>query len=287
MFRKHFNAGTIIAIAALVFAMTGGAYAVTSGSGGAHATAQTAKKKSKVLRGPAGPRGPEGKQGPAGPTGAPGPAGPAGPTGPAGPPGTNGANGTAGKNGTNGKSVEVSAIQTGQPACNESGGAEVKQEGASTGAQVCNGQTGYTTVLPRGKVETGTWAVTFAEGTGETFFGTAGIDSISFPIPIAEPIESANFHKIEPPTLGAGGWEYPTPPAGCGGNVNEPSAEAGNLCIFETYTEHVGYFNAFSTNRLNGGVASPAAGTTGTVLQIGAQEGKHMLAFGTWAVGGN
>jgi Collagen triple helix repeat (20 copies) len=102
MLRRHFNATTIIAIVALVFAMTGGAYAVTGGgNGGAHATAQIAKKKkkkgkAKVLRGPRGPKGA---------TGATGPAGPAGPAGPQGPAGKDGTNGATGKEGPPGPST--------------------------------------------------------------------------------------------------------------------------------------------------------------------------------------
>ena len=77
--RNHLTPSTAIAFVALVFAITGGAFAATgsvnnSGGGGSHGTltASVAKKKAKPK-----PKG--GARGPAGPKGAPGATGPAGP----------------------------------------------------------------------------------------------------------------------------------------------------------------------------------------------------------------
>src|ERR1700740_2610486 len=91
--RIHLTPATVIAGLALVFAMSGGAYAakkylITS-------TKQISPSVLKSLQGKAGPAGAPGTQG------APGPAGPAGP---AGVKGADGANGTNGSNGTNGTS---------------------------------------------------------------------------------------------------------------------------------------------------------------------------------------
>ena len=83
--RVHFGPATAIAFLALVFAITGGAFAATGGNGGgsSHATliASAAKAKSKVKVGPRGPAGPAGKNGANGANGAAGPQGPQGPKG--------------------------------------------------------------------------------------------------------------------------------------------------------------------------------------------------------------
>ncbi|HWX44584.1 MAG TPA: hypothetical protein VNY52_04595 [Solirubrobacteraceae bacterium] len=105
---------------ALVFAMSGGAYAasryvITS-------TKQISPKALKALKGSAGASGAQGPAGPAGPAGAQGPQGAAGPTGAA---GAKGETGPPGKNGENGK----------------------------------NGTTGFAETLPSGETETGAWAV--------------------------------------------------------------------------------------------------------------------------------
>jgi hypothetical protein len=117
--RRHVNATTVIAALALVFAMSGGAYAakkflITS-------TGQISPKVLKSLKGASGAKGANG---------AAGAQGPAGPTGPAGTPGAQGAQGPAGANGTDGKE----------------------------GKQGTAGTTGFTDTLPSGKTETGTWS---------------------------------------------------------------------------------------------------------------------------------
>jgi hypothetical protein len=124
--RIHVTPSTIIATFALVFAMTGGAYAankylITS-------TKQISPKVLKALRGASG------KAGANGANGVQGPAGPGGPQGPAGASGKEGAlgkEGPAGKNGENGK----------------------------------NGTTGFTETLPKDKTETGMWTFS-AGGAG-------------------------------------------------------------------------------------------------------------------------
>ena len=89
--RKHLTPSTFIAFVALVFAVTGGAFAAGSHGGGSPvqatassgrvgsatplATSAKSKGKSKSKAGPRGPAGPKGA------TGATGPAGPAGATG--------------------------------------------------------------------------------------------------------------------------------------------------------------------------------------------------------------
>jgi hypothetical protein len=119
MIRKRLTYANVAMTLALVFAMTGGAYAankylITS-------TKQISPKVLKSLKGKAGAngaQGPAGAAGAAGPAGATGPAG-AGASGPAGPAGPTGPAGQAGTNGT----------------------------------------TGFTKTLPSGETEKGTWGI--------------------------------------------------------------------------------------------------------------------------------
>src|SRR5665811_2004770 len=138
------KAGLIVAVVALVFAMLGGAYAA-NGSGDATASAKNrggnvgnlikreAQKFSKrfsqrfsrrfAVPGPLGPRGFPGFPGPEGPKG------------------DDGDDGDKGDKGDSGDSVKVTELATGECA-NEEGGAEVKEEGAAEGVEVCNGEDG-------------------------------------------------------------------------------------------------------------------------------------------------
>jgi hypothetical protein len=93
MLRNRFGIPGVIAIAALVFAMFGGAYAADHPGGGKATASAKGKKGSPGPRGktgPAGPMGPQGLPGASGKEGPPGSAGPPGPPGLTGPPGPTG-----------------------------------------------------------------------------------------------------------------------------------------------------------------------------------------------------
>jgi hypothetical protein len=95
--RRRFSYVNVALTLALVFAMSGGAFAA-----GKYLITSTKQIKPSVLRQLRGGAGSGGAQGPAGPAGPGGPAGAQGPAGPGGPPGSPGKEGPAGKNGTNG-----------------------------------------------------------------------------------------------------------------------------------------------------------------------------------------
>lgn len=223
--KKRVTYANAAATLALVFAMTGGAYALNGGGaslGGAHSTAQTAKKKkskAKVLRGPRGAKGETGPTGPAGPAGAVGLTGAVGPVGPAGAAGPAGPAGKDGTNGSNGENVNITELLPGNAECEE-GGAEFANKTGT--AFACNGAGGsgggLPETLPSGESLTGMWATgsqgeaiknvtvtpqteeieTEVEGVKKKFTVVTGVSelnegtvpvsnvAISFPIPLAK-----------------------------------------------------------------------------------------------------
>jgi hypothetical protein len=160
--RIQITPATIIASLALVFAMTGGAYAA-----GRYVITSTKQISPKVLKSLKGANGKNGVNGTNGAPGAQGPAGPAGPQGPAGAAGTAGV-GTEGKKGETGPKGETGA--TGAP------GPTVKE-------------------LAAGQSEHGVWAFS---GKGQEEFGeeTKVLVPISFPIPLNEVISAEDVHFI-------------------------------------------------------------------------------------------
>jgi hypothetical protein len=224
--RSYINATTVVAFAALIFAMTDGAYAVSGGGEPAKATA--VKKKSKLSIGLRGPRGPRGATGPVGPQGSAGLVGQTGPAGPAGP------TGPAGEKGTNGESVTTKEVKTSEAAaCNKLGGSSFKV-GSGTLTFACNGTEGKVgpqgepwtpnNTLPKGASETGVYAL-YTIALKEKEFD---LDAISFPIKLAE----------APKLTFVAAGETPNPP--CKGSVEQPEAEPPvapatqpNLCVFE------------------------------------------------------
>ena len=274
MFRKHFNAGTVVAIVALVFAMTGGAFAVSSkgNSNGPVASAAKKKKKAKVLRGPRGPKGATGAAGPAGPAGLTGPVGPQGPAGPTGPAGK-GEKGERGEKGEKGTSVTGAALAAGEGGCTAGGVSYTSASGANSVCNGENGQTGFTSFLPKGKTEQGSWSITF-EATAAKQLGSS---PISFPIPLLEPV-AAHFNE-------EGTTE-------CPGTHEAPEALAGNLCVYtgnsinaETY-EVVPGLPAYNTNFFNPEVpgANTETGKAGIVVVQQSEAEGQVTAIGTWAV---
>jgi hypothetical protein len=261
LLRNRFGIPGVISVTALVFAMVGGAWAATN-SGGGKATASA-----------------KGKPGPRGPRGKPGPAGPVGPQGPAGPKGDAGAKGDPGSPGAPGKSVSVTEIEPEEEGCEERGGALVKQEGAGSGVEVCNGSpwaAGGT--LPSGATETGMFtSYAIDNGSG----GSLQASALSFPIPLKEALGSTSIHSIfkeatVPDECNDGAAPAPSP-------VN-PEADPGNLCVFLEQVEKpedelVGIAKNFS-------LEEPGASRNGAALVQFAELSKERRLSGGWAVTG-
>jgi hypothetical protein len=249
--RARFTYANLAVTLALVFAMTGGAYAankylITS-------TKQISPKVLKALKGAAG------KPGAAGPAGAQGPQGGPGPQGAPGAKGENGANGANGASGTNGVSVTGVAASKGE--C-ENGG--VKYTSASGSTAVCNGKngtTGFTATLPSEKTETGTVSASYNAGAAaEEVYA-----SVSFPIPLAEPVAA---HFVASPTTE------------CPGNIGSPEAKPGNLCVYG-----FGSNLTFSTFLNLENIKAPTeTGKFGVLVVFSTEASGTAFAAGSWAV---
>ncbi len=246
--RKRLTYANVAMTLALVFAMSGGAYAASK-----YLITSTKQIKPSVLKS---------LKGKAGATGAAGLAG------------AQGAQGLKGETGAAGASV------TGK-----------EGEKGKEGPQGPPGTTGFTATLPSGESEKGDWSlVVFAKGTGLEGWLS---DAVSFDIPLA--VAPGAVHLIPAPTESGGVVTYPTPPSGCTGNVTNPGAAKGNLCVFAheeynveikeicptgsaTYEENP--FHCF----VNAGSSPEAADPYGfDILAEAKAEGLFFYA-GTWAV---
>jgi hypothetical protein len=256
--RIHVSPATAIATLALVFAMTGGAYAakhylITS-------TKQISPKVLKSLQGKAGKAGANGAQGLAGA------AGPQGPGGAAGAKGETGAPGTPGKDG-------------------------------APGAPGKDGTTGFTETLPKGKTETGEWSL-IGDATGAfKHFGSSASFNIPLaaaptphylrpsgkePVAVEEPAGSKTFVEKE--------VEQPA----CPGKAAAPEATPGNLCVYASAEKNTVKQNSqfifpllcsFASGDASACIfAKPSVDPDGFgIWTVSAEEGEVSLV-GTWAV---
>jgi hypothetical protein len=140
--RKRLTYANVAMTLALVFAMSGGAYAANK-----YLITSTKQISPKVLKSLKGKAGANGAQGPAGAAGATGAGGPQGPVGAAGAKGETGAAGAPGTNGTNGT----------------------------------NGTTGFTKTLPSKETLKGQWSATGWNGTEEQHSVGIVSDAVTFP----------------------------------------------------------------------------------------------------------
>jgi hypothetical protein len=259
--RRRVNLSTVVAVAALFFAMAGGAaaakhFVITSKS----------QIKPSVL---AQLKGKRGAQGPTGPPGATGKEGPKGANG------ATGATGATGASGGAGASASVVAFSGEQHGCKE-GGLEIKSASAPAfvcnGAKGANGQSGFTKTLPSGETETGTWAINEPGAAPEE-------KSVFVPISFAIPTQPGEgFYLNEAETEQA-----PPKPHGCEGSFADPTAPKGKLCIYTEHTEfgeetHLATAEVFTSEE-------PAHfASSGGFLLFHIKTGGFALVRGSWAV---
>jgi hypothetical protein len=266
--RRRVTYMNVAVTVALVFAMTGGAYAAKH-----YLITSTKQISPAVLKQLQGKRGAAGTQGSAGPAGA---------AGPQGPQGSPGAAGTKGENGASGASVTSTESKTKIGPCKE-GGSEFHAASGITYA--CSGEKGKDGTfggesLPKGKTLKGAWA---GSGFGEAAPPAAGFGvvkaAVSFALPVTPtPTVAPNVIGLEE---GAGEPNEKLP-EGCTGNHIEPGAAEGHLCIFLDNAA-----NLFEpTKHTQPSVSGSAETATGfTVTGFTAAKGSVIME-GTWAVTG-
>ena len=272
--RRHVTFANVAMTVALVFTMSGGAYAA-----GKYLITSTKQVSPKVLKSL---KGANGKNGVAGPMGATGPQGPAGATG------AKGETGPAGVPGANGVGVTSAEVAKSSTTCNKQGGSEFTS--ASGKVTACNGKEGSPWTaggsLPSGKTETGVW--TFGPLLASVTGGGLYVP-ISFNIPLASPLDAGHVHYIneagqEVTEINEAGEEVTVASAECLGTVEAPTAQPGNLCV---YTAEAGKVVASSEKLRQLGAFSPGASTSGaTLLFLGSSAGGVLVGRGTWAVTG-
>jgi hypothetical protein len=244
--RRRFTFANVALTIALLFAMTGGAFAA-----GKFLITSTKQIKPSVLTSL------KGKAGPAGAAGTQGPAGPAGPQGPTGPGGAAGAKGELGPEGKEGKA----------------------------GKDGKNGTTGFTETLPAGKTEQGTWATVFAPGVAHVIPEGVISISFNIPLSAALATTECDSGTSTPPAacqihlIKENGKEL----VGTDNEVTASSAcpgpgqaAAGNLCIYAEDEHGNNLFASSPVVKTPGGVV--------LVLSNPNEEGAGEPDSGSWAV---
>jgi hypothetical protein len=250
-FHNRFGtAGVIVAVIALVVALSGSALAASG--------ALTGKQKKEVEKIAKKYAGKPGAPGAAGTNGTNGSNGKDGAEGKQGSAGKDGKAGNDGVDGDPGKSVTVTQFAKGDlAACDGEGGAtlEVEDEPLSE-TEVCNGEEGspWTVggTLPPGSTETGAWAASGAPADGTV------VGSVSFSIPLAAFLEETHAHYVTEAE-----WLNHTNTI-CVGTAESPVAKPGELCVYE---------GGSTENAISGGVFrldmfSPGASKAGAALKF-------------------
>jgi collagen type VII alpha len=131
-----------------------------------------------------------------------------------------------------------------------------------TGATGLPGASGFTSTLPTGKTELGTWAGNVGSSASSPYYVPVGFD-----IPLAaKPVTSF---------VAVGGAST----AACPGSVAKPQAASGNVCIYEAHLSGVS-IGALDPNASGGSTGSDVYGTLISLT------GSSGFGYGTWAVTG-
>jgi hypothetical protein len=260
--------GLIVAVIAMIVALTGGAFAASGGltSKEKKQVKSIAQTEAKKFQG----------------------TGPAGPQGPTGPKGDNGAAGSSGANGVSVTSTESAGPLDGTHCAGGAaglGGSKFVSAGGTTYA--CNGKVGpegpegepglegepgeegspWTVdgTLPPGKVETGSWS--FAATPADT----AGVRvALPFFIPLAGPLEGHAHYQFDEDFF-----------TFCEGSAEFPKPKAGELCVYVSNAEtpeEITFEGVFSAS-----FAEEGASPQGAVLKFGTPT-INTTGGGTYAV---
>jgi Collagen triple helix repeat (20 copies) len=296
-FREHFGpAGLVVAVVALIAALSGGAIAATGGNpfagssrathkSGASASGGLTKKqvlaliREHAVPGAQGLPGVDGKDGTPGQDGAPGKEGAPGQdgaNGENGEDGVDGANGVTGKSVLNGSGPPSNGLGTngdfyidtannllyGPKASNvwPPTGTSMKGEDGADGSPWTVGGT-----LPVNATETGGWTYT-SPASAEPFLIIERGPLISFPIPLAAALNSSHVAFQGAPQ--------------CSGSIAHPTAASGYLCIYGT--EYGEAWEGIGSQKLSSN--TEGADTAG--MQFSLFIFPETTIRGTWAVTG-
>jgi hypothetical protein len=182
--------------------------------------------------------------------------------------------------------------------CKE-GGSEFKVDSAKA-TYACNGEKGVIhpgETLPKGATETGAW---FVEGVKKSELeaneGPIALVA-SFPIELAAPLGEGHVHYINSAGLEVTGLtfkggepegEVTAPQTACPGSVEEPTAVAGNLCIYSNSEDSGGSVTQLYATTES--ITPPShsnfgtAGRTGAVVSFITTETGAPNTSGSWAV---
>jgi hypothetical protein len=243
--RKRITFANVAMTLALVFAMTGGAYAA-----GKYLITSTKQIKPSVLaqlKGKNGTSGTNGTNGTNGKDGAQGTQGPVGEKGSAGEKGDAGAQGLKGATGPAGASGPA-------------GAAGPQGAAGPTGPEGSPWTAGGT--LPSGKTEIGMWALSASAE------GPVNFTAISFTIGLEETLAASKVEFIPQGST----------TANCKGSSAVPTAARGFLCVYES-----GMLNLSEPRIVNVGL-SPGASRNGAILNFNAGASAPRYALGGWAV---
>lgn len=264
------TAGFVVAIVALIAALGGAAFAAQA------ALSPKQKKEVKQIArsfqgkgptgatGPIGPKGDPGAKGDAGAPGKDGAQGSAGATGPTGPTGVAGAKGPTGATGVTG-------------ATGPTGAAGTNGVTGATGATGATGLTGFVPTLPEGETETGAFSFS---GLYKNFGEMRSF--VSFPIPLEAPLAGSKVHAVKGGEEYNPGTEEFETATKCVGTVAEPTAPAGELCVYVAEAQGA-FIPAPLINLLTDG-STTGANVTGAVLVFLKNAEGVGSATGSWAV---
>ncbi len=130
--------------------------------------------------------------------------------------------------------------------------------------------------MPKGKTEKGDWSITAVlPGHGLTEGSASTAVSFVIPLPAAP---TQHYIKVGE-----------NPPPGCVGNVKEPGAEEGNLCVFaagEDNNQHPAICRSAESTLscLFAGASEQGTDPSGFLMTVGDEAAGLMFVNGTWAV---